>query len=77
MVPVNPFIVSEPMLIELSIVAVTAAPPDVASKNTFVVASGRLPAPGAPPETVAQWFAASDQFPEPPTQYAFAGGSVT
>src|SRR6185295_11470002 len=42
--------------------------PELASKYTIVPASGRLAAPGAPPEVAAQWLAASDQFPVPPTQ---------
>ena len=44
------------------------ADPDEASKKTLLVASGKLPAPGAPFEVAAQWLVASDQLPAPPTQ---------
>src|SRR3989344_2025725 len=42
--------------------------PERESKNTLSAEVGRFPAPAEPPDEVAQWFVASDQFPVPPTQ---------
>ncbi len=47
---------------------VTVPVPELASKMTLSPLTGRLPAPGAPPDVAAQWVAASDQLPVPATQ---------
>ena len=46
--------VIEPTVAAVSIVTIVDAAPDEASKITLLVASGALPAPGVPPELVAQ-----------------------
>ena len=55
-----------------SIVTVYAVAFDKESKKTSSDAVGRFPAHGDPPDVVAQWFVASDQFHVPPTQYLLA-----
>lgn len=55
-----------------SIVTVYAVGFDRVSKKTSSDAVGRFPDHGDPPDVVAQWFVASDQFHVPPTQYLLA-----
>jgi hypothetical protein len=46
--------VKEPTVAAVSIVTTVEAEPENESKKTFVVASGKLPAPGAPFDVSAQ-----------------------
>lgn len=62
-------VISLQSFVVASIVTVYAVALDAESKKTSSVAVGKFPAHGAPPDVVAQWFVASDQFHVPHTQY--------